>query len=80
MKRTLVSAQNLCVLLNLEIAALEGCDGARVVGLDVLPTEDADGCNWRATSSLVSGLGARERALVEATLGAMRWRYNVGRR
>lgn len=79
-KRSLVSAQNLRVLLNLEIATLDACHGVALGEIDVSPRADADGCNWRVRSLSMPALGARERALVEATLSAMRWRYNVGRR
>jgi hypothetical protein len=79
MERILVSAQALRVLLNLEIATQDGCDGVEVGDITVHPIADRDGCNWEVAS--YSGLPSQQCAtLVAALIRAQRYRYNVGRR
>ena len=46
MQRKLVSVQTLRLLLNLELATFESCQGVAVQAIDVLTTADSDGCNW----------------------------------
>jgi hypothetical protein len=47
--------------------------------IEVSPGADTEGCNRKVRSLSMSKLGAHGRALVEATVRAMRWRYSVGR-
>ena len=80
MQRKLVSVQTLRLLLNLELATFESCQGVAVQAIDVLTTADSDGCNWTVqTYSVHLPSGGQCRALIEGTLHAMRWRYNIGR-
>jgi hypothetical protein len=79
-KRALVSAQDLRVLLNLEIATLEACENVTVDEIEVAPEADVDGCNWRVRSFSSGEPGTHARRIAEAIVSAMRWRYNVGRR
>jgi hypothetical protein len=80
MERILVSAPALRVLLNLELATLDFCEGVEVQKLLVHPVADADGCNWEVAA--YSGLPRDEqhRSLVEAVIASQRYRYNVGKR
>ena len=79
MARALVSLQSLKVLLNLELATLDGCEAIEVSGIKVRPTSDSDGCNWEVAS--YSGHVAHQcTSLITALIGAMRNRYNVGNR
>ena len=80
MERTLVTTQSLRVLLNLEIATLEGCEGVEVQEITIYPLADKDGCNWEVAS--YSGLrpNAPQQSLIEGMIAAQRYRYNVGRR
>jgi hypothetical protein len=71
-KRILVSAQRLRVLLIVEIATLEACRGVEVGEIEVSPRADADGCIWKARSCSMPEPGVLERARVEATPSAMR--------
>jgi hypothetical protein len=80
MERTVVSLQSLRVLLNLELATLENCEGLEVGNIEVDPVPDRNGCNWRVTS--YTGLMLRETcaSLAAAVISALSWRYNVGRK
>ena len=79
MERAIVSVQSLRVLLNLELATLEGCEGLEVQNITVHPVPDKDGCNWEVASYTGLTLGEPCTSLVHGVISALRFRYNVGR-
>ena len=74
-----MTAQSLRVLLNLELATLEGCEGVEVREIMVRPFVDQEGCNWHVVAYSGLAAGGPERSLVEAMIAAQRYRYNIGR-
>ena len=77
MTRAVVSLQSLKVLLNLELATLDGCEGMEVETITVLPISGSDGCNWEVPSFAGLRLGEPCRSLAEHLVLAMRAQYNV---
>jgi hypothetical protein len=67
------------VLLNLELASLDGCEGVEVGDINVRSQPDENGCNWEVTS--YKGLTLHEpcTSLIATVISALSWRYNVGR-